>query len=99
MTRRIRWTNTAVERLAEIEEYIEQDSPQGASNFLVEVIELVETLSEHANRGRHLPELWAESIRELIYGNFRVVYRVRPKEVEILTVFEGHRLLRDDEFE
>ncbi len=99
MKRKIRWTHTAIERLAEIEAYIEQDNPVAASNVVAELIELVQTLSEQPNRGRHLPELWAENVRELIHGNYRIVYRVRLKQVEVLTVFEGHRLLRDDELE
>jgi plasmid stabilization system protein ParE len=35
-----------------------------------------------------------ESLREVVYENYRVVYRVRPDAVEILTVFHGARLLR-----
>ena len=37
-----------------------------------------------------------ESIRELIEGNYRIIYEVHTKEdVEILTVFHGARLLQN----
>jgi hypothetical protein len=36
-------------------------------------------------------------LRDLVVGNYRLVYRRRPETVEVLTVFEGHRLLRRDE--
>jgi plasmid stabilization system protein ParE len=41
-----------------------------------------------------VPEVGDESLREVVYENYRVVYRVRPDAVEILTVFHGARLLR-----
>jgi plasmid stabilization system protein ParE len=36
-------------------------------------------------------------LRELVIGNYRIVYRRTPSAVVVLTVFEGHRLLRPDE--
>jgi plasmid stabilization system protein ParE len=48
-------------------------------------------------RGRHVPELPGSPLRELTEGNYRLVYRIREGVVEVLTVFEGHRLLpRED---
>jgi len=45
------------------------------------------------------PEVSDPNIRELIFKKHRIVYRVRKGVVEILTVFEGHRLLRIGEIE
>ncbi len=36
-------------------------------------------------------------LTQLIVDNYRIVYRRTSKVVEVLTVFEGHRLLRPDE--
>jgi plasmid stabilization system protein ParE len=44
-----------------------------------------------------VPEISKPDIRELIFKKHRIVYRVNKNNVEILTVFEGHRLLRVDE--
>jgi len=41
-----------------------------------------------------VPELGDESIREVIHGNYRIVYRLRLDLVEIATVFHGARLFR-----
>ena len=38
-------------------------------------------------------------LRAILLGNYRVVYRLRAKRVEILTLFEGSRLLRKEEVE
>jgi toxin ParE1/3/4 len=41
-----------------------------------------------------VPEISNPDIRELIYRRYRIVYRFKGDVLEILTVFEGHRLLR-----
>jgi plasmid stabilization system protein ParE len=47
--------------------------------------------------GRTAPEISNPDIRELLFKKYRIVYRVNKNTVEILTVFEGRRLLRVDE--
>jgi len=44
-----------------------------------------------------VPEISNPAIRELLFKKYRIVYRVKKNAVEILNVFEGHRLLRVDE--
>ena len=46
--------------------------------------------------GRVMPELGDGAIREVIHGNYRIVYRLRHDLVEIATVFHGARLFRFD---
>jgi plasmid stabilization system protein ParE len=43
--------------------------------------------------GRVVPEVGREDVREVLVGNYRIVYEVRSAEIRILTVFEGHRSL------
>lgn len=57
-----------------------------------ELVALGESLRTMPHRGRRVPELPDPAIRELILRNYRLVYRVRGSAVEILTVFEAHRL-------
>jgi plasmid stabilization system protein ParE len=47
--------------------------------------------------GRTVPEISNPDIRELIFKKYRIVHRINKNSQEILTVFEGHRLLRVDE--
>ena len=44
-----------------------------------------------------LLEIPESGLRELIVDNYRIVYRRSKEAVEVVTVFEGHRLLRPDE--
>ncbi|EPX63753.1 hypothetical protein D187_006162 [Cystobacter fuscus DSM 2262] len=40
-----------------------------------------------------MPEIEREDIREVLLRSYRIVYRVGRGGIEVLTVFEGHRLL------
>jgi plasmid stabilization system protein ParE len=94
---RVIWTATAVARLEEIEDYIAADDPEAAVRFTDALLDAGESLAHSPNRSRAIPELPASGLREVIHRRYRLVYRVSAKTIEILTVFEGHRLLREDE--
>ncbi len=96
---RIKWTNEALIRLFEIEDFISQDSPERAEKFVDQIIEHAESLSDKPLSGRTVPEISNPDIRELIFRKYRIVYRINENNLEIITVFEGHRLLRIDEIE
>jgi toxin ParE1/3/4 len=44
--------------------------------------------------GRVVPEHGREDIREVLVRSYRIIYRVQPDQMVVLTVLEGHRLLR-----
>lgn len=46
----------------------------------------VEQLSSLPRIGRIVPELRRESVREVFYKQYRVIYKIQPERVEILTV-------------
>ena len=94
---KIFWTKEALLRLQEIEEYISRDNPIIAIEFVDKLISLAETLLDIPEKGRIVPELSLENIRELLHKNYRVVYLVKKNSVDILTVFEGHQLLKKEE--
>ena len=94
---KIFWTKEALLRLQEIEEYISRDNPIGAIEFVDKLITVAETIIDNPPKGRIVPELSLENIRELLHQNYRIVYLVKKNSVDILTVFEGHQLLKKDE--
>ena len=87
------WTAEAIERLKEIDAYISQDSPANAAKFIDLLFERGDSLAEFPQSGRKVPEYDLEDYRELIEGNYRIIYRVKADAIEIETVFESHRLL------
>jgi toxin ParE1/3/4 len=94
---KIFWTKESLIRLQEIEECISIDNPEAAIEFVDELISLAETLLDNPEKGRVVPELLFENIRELLYKNYRIVYLIKENSIEILTVFEGHQLLMREE--
>ena len=94
---RVIWTEQAWERLLEIEQFVAREDPRAAASLVDKLINRGDALTEHPERGRRLPELPESGLREFTVDNYRLVYRRTPKVVEVLTVFEGHRLLRSDE--
>ncbi|KAF0217715.1 MAG: plasmid stabilization system [Geobacteraceae bacterium] len=95
---KIKWTNEALEQLIEIEEFISKDSPERAAVFVDQLIEHAEdSLPANPRVGRRVPEIANPDIRELIFKKYRIVYRLTESNIEILSIFEGHRLLRIDE--
>ncbi|MCW8810732.1 MAG: type II toxin-antitoxin system RelE/ParE family toxin [Ignavibacteriaceae bacterium] len=94
---KIFWTKEALLRLQEIEEYISRDNPIGAIEFVDKLITVAETIIDNPRKGRIVPELSLENIRELLHQNYRIVYLVKKNSIDILTVFEGHQLLKKEE--
>jgi len=91
------WDAQALERLAEMEEFIAADSPARAQKFVERLVAGGNSLSRSPLRGRIVPELSDPQIREIFEKAYRIVSRIRTSHVEILAVFEGHRLLRGRE--
>lgn len=94
----IAWSREAGENLVDMEEFIARDSVERAVRFVDALIDHAElTLTDNPRSGRTVPEIGNPDIRELIFRGYRIVYRLNDDRIEILTVFEGHRLLRLDE--
>jgi toxin ParE1/3/4 len=89
----IRWTPQAADDLEAITEFIAEDSPHYASLFAVDVLAAVERLGAFPQIGRVVPEKGDPAIREIILGDYRIVYRLRDQFAEVLTVYHGARLL------
>lgn len=60
------------------------------------IIDAVVRLESHPLSGRVVPEVGDDALREIIQGNYRIVYRVNRDAVEVVTVFHGASLLRLD---
>jgi addiction module RelE/StbE family toxin len=94
----VRWTVQAVDDLDAIARFIEADSPHYASLFVIDVLDAAERLRQFPLSGRVVPEAGSPSVREVLLGNYRLVYRVRGEMVEVLTVYHRARLLDPSEW-
>ncbi|PYQ16979.1 MAG: type II toxin-antitoxin system RelE/ParE family toxin [Acidobacteria bacterium] len=92
---RIVWSPQSLLDLKSIRDYIAHDSPRYAELVVRRLVAAVERLEAFPQSGRIVPEQNAEDIREIIVRPYRIVYRMRPGLVEIVTVFRASRLFPD----
>ena len=90
---RIIWSPLAVDRASEIADYIAQDKPSAAEKWIDTVFSKVEQLKSSPEIGRIVPEINDSQFRELIYGNYRIIYRIETKQISILTIRHGRQIL------
>ena len=91
----ISFSKSAINDLKSIKKYyLEQGVPQIGQNFVVAIVEHIETLTTYPDIGRVVPEFNDDSIRELIHAPFRVVYLRESESVNIIRVWRSERLLK-----
>jgi toxin ParE1/3/4 len=93
---KLRWSQKAQDDLVEIALYIAQDNPKTARAWVKRLRERARQAAASPLAGRYVPERRREHIREVFLRSYRIIYRIQGAEVLILTVLEGHRLLRSD---
>ena len=90
------WTDTAIQDLNDIGEYISFNSPKYAELTVSSLFDAPAILINHPKVGKIVPEFASQTIRELIQGNYRIVYRiVNYERIDILTVHNSSRLIRN----
>lgn len=89
----IKWTLQSLDDIETIADYIAKDSHFYAQMFVVKTFESVASLQTFPESGRIVPEINRKNIRELIQGNYRIIYRLKINLVEILSVYHSSRLL------
>ncbi len=88
------WTRRAIEDVQSIRQFIAQDSPHYAELVTQRLIASVEGLPVLPQSGRIVPEINDPTVREIIQGSYRIVYRLVREEIHIVTVHHAARLLR-----
>jgi plasmid stabilization system protein ParE len=94
---KIVWSPLALERVAEEAERIASDRPVAAEAWLNRVFAAVERLSKFPESGRTVPELRRTQIREILHGDYRIVHRVDPDAVVILTVRHARQVTSEQD--
>jgi len=89
----IRWSPRAASHLEQICDYISRDSETYARIFAKEALSIVEGIASFPKIGRVVPEYNDPNLRERIYGNYRIVYRLKDDVVEIAAICHGAQRL------
>ena len=95
---RIEWTEPALNNLFEIARFIMADDPAAAIRFAAIVRRKVGRPAAFPSSGRMVPEFPGSDLREIILGDYRVIYRIErsPSVVRMLTVRHGARRLEPE---
>ena len=87
----VRWAQAAFDDLDSIAGYIGKGSPNYAAAFVRDVLEAGFSLAHMAERGRVVPEWQENAIRELLLGNYRLIYQVTETVVYVIGLVHGAR--------
>lgn len=90
---RLTWTPQALDDIEAICEFIAKDAPRYAQIFVTQVFSSTERIKAFPMSGRIVPEVGQQNIREIILGNYRIIYRIQDQEIQVLTVYHSARLL------
>jgi len=89
----LRWTERAVTNLADIADFISQNSPAYAESVVLRVDSQVQVLRHHPFLGKPAPEMMEHGVRELVVDSFRIFSRPRTECVELLAIVRGRQQL------
>jgi addiction module RelE/StbE family toxin len=89
----VSWSPSSLLDLESIAEFISRDSIQYASLLVQRIVSHVEKLSEFPLSGRVVPEYGREDLREFLFENYRIVYRLQGESIQVAAVVHGARLL------
>ena len=85
------WSNRALRSLAAIHSHISADSESIAHQVINRILNRGDQLSAFPLSGRIVFHPRRSNIRELVEDPYRIVYRVRRNDVEVIDVFHSKK--------
>lgn len=92
------WSPLALEKLEATAKYIALDKPSAADKWVNEIFDRADLLASQPEIGREVPELLGSNYREMIFGYYRIIYKIN-NEIKILTLRNSRQLLSSDNIE
>ena len=94
---KINWTRQAIEDVHSIREYYLDRSEKYTEELTDNFFSKASSLEKYPYLGRMVPEIEDEFLRELIYRNYRIIYRLVSKEqIDIIPIHNNLRPLSED---
>lgn len=86
---RVHWTETAEDHLAAIHAYIAQNSIEYASRMVDRLTRRSQQIADFPLSGRRVPEYDLDQIRAIIEGPYRIIYHIKPDQIDVLCVIHS----------
>jgi plasmid stabilization system protein ParE len=92
------WSPLALEKLEASAKFIALDKPSAADKWVNDIFDRTDLLGSQPELGREVPELLGTNYREVIFGSYRLIYKVE-NEIKILTLRNSRQLLNLSDIE
>jgi plasmid stabilization system protein ParE len=86
---KVHWTETAEAHLDAIYAYIAQDSETYALRTVDRITRRSKQIGEFPLSGRKVPEYELDRIREVFSGPYRIIYHIKPDQINVIAVIHG----------
>lgn len=86
---KVHWTDTAREHLRAIHAYIATNSPQYAQRVVDRLTRRSQQIAEFPLSEREVAEFAVPQIRQVLEGPFRIIYFIKPDQIDVLAVIHG----------
>ena len=93
---RVFWTQNAIEHLVNIYEHTALNSSTYANRMVDRITHRSEQIADQPLSGRKVPEYQSEDIRELIEKPYRIIYRIKADQIDVLAVIHSASLLPEE---
>jgi len=94
----VKWTAHAKLQVRHIHDYIAQDSVLYAKRVSEELVKKTTGLDELPRKGRKVPELNDDAVRELALYSYRILYEIKSDNlIEVLAVIHKRQHLEAEE--
>ena len=86
---KVHWTETAEAHLEAIHTYISRDSETYAKHTVDQITRKSQQICTFPLSGRKVPEYDMPQIREILSGPYRIIYYIKPVQIDILAVIHA----------
>lgn len=87
------WTNRAADQLLDIRDAVGRTSEVYAERIVDRLLARSEQLEAFPRSGRRVPEFDREDLREVVDAPYRLIYRIREEQIDVLSVVHQRRRL------
>jgi len=94
---KVHWTDTARDHLRAIHAYVARNSPRYALRVVDRLTRRSQQIAGFPLSGREVPEFAVPQIREVLEGPFRIMYYIKPDQIDVLAVIHGARQIPANE--
>jgi addiction module RelE/StbE family toxin len=89
---KLTWTRSAQENMREIQHRMRCRQSDEAADMIVDaIISKAKMLLQHPESGHNFDDRDYPDARQILAFSYRIIYRVRDEEIEVLNVFHAAR--------